>query len=73
MENSEGAVEMFWKKQICPRCKTGKASFELDRHSVMCPHIGSWKNGKCHFFEPIEKSSKMNIFNKIRNTKNLRS
>ena len=49
---------MIWEKQICPRCKTGKDSYELDKRSEACPYISCWKNGKCAFYEPLEKPKK---------------
>ena len=39
--------------QICPGCKIGKESFELDKHSDACPYICCCKNGKCSFYEPL--------------------
>lgn len=57
-ENSEGDDDMFLKKQICPRCKTGKYTYDLDPKSVTCPYIGCWKCNKCHFYKPLEKISK---------------
>lgn len=58
-ENNGGDdIEMFFKKQICPRCKTGKDSYDLDQHSEACPYIGCWKKGKCSFFEPLDTTSK---------------
>lgn len=56
--NNEGDGDMFGKKQICPRCKTGKYTYELDPKSVTCPYIGCWKCNKCHFYKPLEKISK---------------
>lgn len=67
MENNEGADEMFWKKQICPRCKTGRDSYILDEHSESCPYIGCWKDGKCQFYVPLEKPSKPGIFKRNKN------
>lgn len=67
MENNKGADEMFWKKQICPRCKTGRDSYILDEHSESCPYIGCWKNGKCQFYVPLEKPSKPGIFKRNKN------
>ncbi len=52
---------MIWKKQICPRCKTGKDSYELDKRSEACPYISCWKNGKCSFYEPLEMPLKTGI------------
>lgn len=70
-QNTEGADEMFWKKQICPKCKVGKWSYELDKHSEACPYIGCWKDGKCQFFEPINDSSKKGIFSGLINKRSV--
>ena len=56
---------MIWKKQICPRCKTGKDSYELDKRSEACPYIGCWKNGKCSFYEPLENPSESKSFRRF--------
>lgn len=71
MENNEGADEMFWRKQICPRCKTGKYTYELDRHSEACPYIGCWKNGKCSFFEPLDTTPKKGILSGLKNKRSV--
>lgn len=70
-QNTEGADEMFWKKQICPKCKTGKDSYDLDKHSESCPYIGFWKDGKCQFFEPIKSTSKNGIFSGFKNKRSV--
>ncbi len=57
IENNEGANDLFNKK-ICPRCKTGKYTYDLDPKSDVCPYIGCWKRNKCHFYKPLEKSRK---------------
>lgn len=50
--------KFFYKNQICPTCKTGKESYELDNHSYACPYISCLKDGKCSFYEPLEKTIK---------------
>ena len=62
--NHVGDDEMFWNKQICPRCKTGKWSYELDRHSEACPYIHCWRRNKCSFYKPLDKNSKIGLFSK---------
>lgn len=57
-QNDEGYDNMFWKKKICTKCKVGKESYELDRNSDACPYIGCWKNNKCPFYMPLDKSQK---------------
>ena len=47
--------EMFGKKQICPNCKVGKESYDLDKHSDACPYIECCKDGKCNFYVPLDK------------------
>ena len=66
MENSEGDDDMFFRKQICPRCKTGKYTYDLDPKSEVCPYIGCWKRNKCHFYKPLEKAPKTGILSGLR-------
>ena len=61
-ENNEGDDDVFLKKQICPRCKTGKYTYDLDPKSDTCPYIGCWKRNKCSFYKPLEKDAKKGIF-----------
>lgn len=65
-ENSEGDDDMFFRKQICPRCKTGKYTYDLDPKSEVCPYIGCWKRNKCHFYKPLEKAPKTGILSGLR-------
>ncbi len=53
---------MLWKKKMCAICKIGKKSYKLDPHSETCPYIWCWKNGKCQFFMPLDKTTKKCIF-----------
>lgn len=59
--NNEGYDDMFWKKQLCPNCRTGKESYELDKHSESCPYIGYLKEGTCSFFVPFEEHPNRDI------------
>ncbi len=49
----------FSEKQLCPKCKTGKYTYDLDPKSETCPYIGCLKWNKCPFYKPLEKSSKL--------------
>lgn len=66
-DNNEGADDMFLKKQICPRCKTGKYTYDLDPKLETCPYIGCWKRNKCSFYKPLDKNSKKHFLNGILN------
>ena len=66
-DNNEGDNDMFFKKQICPRCKTGKYTYELDPKSEACPYIGCWKKNKCHFYKPLDKAPKKRFFSTLIN------
>lgn len=57
---------MLWKKNLCPNCKTGKDSYELDRHSEVCPYISCYncKKKECRFYVPLE-TDKKSLFSKI--------
>ena len=67
IENNEGDDDMFLKKQICPRCKTGKYTYDLDPKSEVCPYIGCWRRNKCHFYKPLSKTSQKGFLNRILN------
>ena len=68
MENNEGDDnEVFWNKKICPRCKTGKYTYDLDPKSEVCPYIGCWRRNKCHFYKPLNKTSQKGFLNRILN------
>ena len=55
---NEGDDDMFWNKKICPRCKTGKYTYDLDPKSEVCPYIGFWRKNKCPFYKPLDKEHK---------------
>ena len=46
----------FPNEHLCPKCKTGKETYELDNLSDNCPYLGCYKNNKCLFFVPFENS-----------------
>ena len=64
IENNEGANDLFNKK-ICPRCKTGKYTYDLDPKSEACPYIGCWRRNNCSFYKPLDKHSKSSSFHKV--------
>lgn len=64
IENNEGANDLLNKK-ICPRCKTGKYTYDLDPKSDACPYIGCWRRNKCSFYKPLDKHSKSSLFHKV--------
>ena len=70
MENNKGDDDMFFKKQICPRCKTGKYTYELDPKSECCPYIGCWRRNKCHFYKPL-KTQKTGVLSSLRNKRSV--
>lgn len=63
--------DMFFKKQICPKCKVGQETYRLDNKSEACPFIHCWHNNKCSAFEPLDKPSKNGIFSNIKNKRSV--
>lgn len=61
IENN-GAVNDLFNKKICPRCKTGKYTYDLDPKSDACPYIECWKRNKCPFYKPLSKDDKTCLF-----------
>ena len=45
------------KSQRCEKCAVGKAIYEIDEHSEVCPYLGGIKGEECGFFKPLEKQS----------------
>ena len=71
-DNNKGDnCEMFLKKQICPRCKTGKYTYDLDPKSETCPYIGCWRRNKCSFYKPLDKESKKGVFSGFKNKRSV--
>ena len=56
------------RKKLCPHCKTGKYTYELDRHSPVCPYFYCHNGKKCAMYkklnEPKKRSFLSRIFNK---------
>lgn len=46
--------ELKHKKYLCPVCKTGKESYEIDNLSDVCPYIEHLKDGKCKYFVHLD-------------------
>lgn len=46
------------QRQLCPRCRIGKESYERDRQSTTCPHIFCLKDGKCQYYVPLAREEK---------------
>lgn len=70
-DNNEGTDDVFLKKQIRPRCKTGKYTYDLDPKSETCPYIGCWKRNKCHFYKPLDKEPKKGVFSGFKNKRSV--
>ena len=55
----KGIVFMLWKrKALCPNCRTGKKTYDLDSHSECCPFIHSYHKNGCKFYVPLEQEKK---------------
>lgn len=52
-KKQENIKENDTAKLLCPNCKTGKESYQLDRLSESCPYIECMKDGKCKFYMPV--------------------
>jgi len=43
-------------EQLCPKCETGKKSYELDPKSTFCPHIACLDKNGCGYFKPTNET-----------------
>lgn len=54
-----------FKRKLCPHCKTGKRTYELDRRSPECPYMHCHDGEKCIMYEKLDKGKAQNIFGRI--------
>ena len=53
-------------KQLCPHCKNGKRTYELDEQSPMCPYLAC-HNGKTYaMFEKLKMPEEKRFWNRIK-------
>ncbi|MBQ3022483.1 MAG: hypothetical protein IJD91_04060 [Clostridia bacterium] len=45
------------EKQRCEKCAVGKANYEIDEHSEVCPFLAGRDGKECGFFKPSEEQS----------------
>ena len=45
-------------KLLCPDCKTGKQTYQIDKKSVMCPYIRCHNGKRCSMYVPIKDKAK---------------
>ena len=38
-------------EQLCPNCKTGFDTYNLDKHSLVCPYLDCHNGKTCSMFE----------------------
>ena len=55
----------MFKRKLCPKCKTGKYTYELDRRSPVCPYIGCYSGKKCPMYVKLEKPQKGGFWGRI--------
>ena len=55
----------MFKRKLCPKCKTGKYTYELDRRSPVCPYIGCYSGKKCPMYVKLEKPQKGGFWERI--------
>lgn len=53
------------RKKLCPHCKTGKYTYELDRHSPVCPYFYCHNGKKCAMYERLNEPQKRGILRRI--------
>lgn len=52
----------MFRRKLCPRCKTGKYTYELDKNSPECPYLSCCKGRKCSMYQKLEKPKKHAFF-----------
>ena len=55
----------MFRKKLCPHCKTGKCSYELDPRSPVCPYLSCHNGKKCSMFKMLDEPEKRSFLNRI--------
>ena len=55
----------MFRKKLCPHCKTGKCSYELDPRSPVCPYLSCHNGKKCSMFKMLDEPEKWSFLNRI--------
>lgn len=53
-------------KQLCPHCKNGKRTYELDEQSPMCPYLACHNGKTCAMFEKLKTPEEKRFWNRIK-------
>ena len=55
----------MFRRKLCPHCKTGKRTYELDSKSPECPYLGCHNGKKCAMYVPLEKEEKNGFLRRL--------
>lgn len=55
----------MFEKKLCPQCKTGKRTYQLDSSSTECPYIYCHNGKSCAMYERLDEHKKQGIFEYI--------
>lgn len=55
----------MFKSKLCPYCKNGKKTYELDKNSPVCPYLYCHNGKKCTMYKKIDKPKKQTPFKRI--------
>lgn len=61
------------RKKLCPHCKTGKYTYELDRHSPVCPYFYCHNGKKCAMYKKLDEPKKRSFLSRIFNKASVHS
>ena len=63
--NALKSLKLF-NKQLCPHCKNGKRTYELDEQSPMCPYLACHNGKMCAMFEKLKTPEEKCFWNRIK-------
>ena len=52
----------MFRRKLCPHCKTGKRTYQLDSRSPECPYLACHNGKKCVMYKKLDEHKKQNIF-----------
>ena len=57
----------MFRRKLCPHCKIGKYTYELDSRSPECPYLACHNGRKCAMYEKLDESKKRSFLSRIFN------
>lgn len=55
----------MFRRKLCPHCKTGKRTYQLDNRSPECPYLACYNGRKCTMYKKLDEDKNQTILERI--------